>query len=36
MVKLDPQTEKVIGDEQASALLGREYRTGHWAVPKGA
>jgi predicted dehydrogenase len=34
-IKFDPQTEKVIGDEQANTLLSREYRAGHWAVPKG-
>ena len=36
MVRFDPQAEKVIGDEQANALVGREYRSGHWAIPKGA
>jgi predicted dehydrogenase len=33
---LDPAAERVIGDPQADALLGREYRDGHWAVPRTA
>jgi len=33
-IRFDPQTEKIIGDEEASKLLGREYRKDHWAVPK--
>ncbi len=33
----DPQTEQIIGDDEASALLSRKYREGgHWAMPKGA
>ena len=36
-LNFDPHTEQVIGDEQANALLSRQYRQGgHWAVPKGA
>lgn len=31
----DPQTESVVGDEQANALVRREYRP-HWGTPKGA
>jgi predicted dehydrogenase len=32
----NPETEKIIGDDQATALLSREYREGgHWAVPEG-
>jgi predicted dehydrogenase len=35
-LNFDPQTEKIIGDDEANKLVGREYRKGHWAVPKGA
>ena len=31
----DPQTQRFVGDEEADKLIGREYREGHWAVPKG-
>ena len=31
----DPQSEKVIGDEQANALVRRDYRDNHWAIPNG-
>jgi hypothetical protein len=31
----DPQAETIPGDQQANQLLGREYRTDHWAAPKG-
>ena len=35
-VMFDPQRERVIGDEEADALLSRNYRDGgHWGVPKG-
>jgi predicted dehydrogenase len=34
-LRFDPQTEQIAGDEEASALLGRQYRAeGHWGVPK--
>lgn len=33
---VDPQQERITGDEQANALLHREYRPDHWAVPKEA
>jgi predicted dehydrogenase len=32
----DPAQEKVIDVPEAAALVGRRYREGHWAVPKGA
>jgi hypothetical protein len=32
-LKFDPQTEQMVGDQEANALLGRTYREGHWAVP---
>ena len=31
----DPQTEQIVGDEEANALVRRAYRKGHWAIPKG-
>jgi hypothetical protein len=32
----DPQTEQIMGNDEASALLSRKYREGgHWALPKG-
>ena len=34
---IDPKTETLVGDDEASRFLGRTYRKGgHWAVPKGA
>ncbi len=35
MLRFDPESERMIGDEEASAFLRRRYRDGHWAVPKG-
>jgi predicted dehydrogenase len=32
----DPVAERVVADDEADHLLGRSYRTGHWAVPLGA
>ena len=35
-LNFDPHTEQIIGDDTASQLLGRRYRSqGHWAIPKG-
>jgi predicted dehydrogenase len=35
-LRIDTDTEQVVGDEQANALLSRQYRQGgHWAVPRG-
>ena len=31
----DPQTEKIVGDDEANALVRREYRD-HWGTPRGA
>jgi len=34
-VRFDPATERVVGDDEANAMLSRKYRAGgHWAVPK--
>jgi predicted dehydrogenase len=37
VLHFDPATEQVTGDgqDQAEALIRREYRTGHWAIPQG-
>ena len=32
--QFDPANEKILGDVQANELLSRQYRDGHWAVPK--
>ncbi len=34
-LKFDPVAEKITNSEEASALVRREYRDGHWAVPAG-
>jgi predicted dehydrogenase len=34
VLHFDPQQEQVMGDEEANGLVRREYREGHWAVPK--
>jgi predicted dehydrogenase len=34
-LKIDPAKEEILGDAEASALLKRTYREGHWATPKG-
>lgn len=33
-LKFDPATEQILDDENAAPLVRREYRKGHWAVPK--
>ncbi|WP_165072431.1 Gfo/Idh/MocA family protein [Paludisphaera rhizosphaerae] len=35
-IQFDPATERIKGDDEADRLLGRSYRQGHWAVPRGA
>jgi predicted dehydrogenase len=34
-LQFDPLKEQCIGDADANKLVRREYRPGHWAVPKG-
>ena len=34
-LEFDPQAEKIVGDEEANALVRREYRE-HWGTPRGA
>jgi len=34
-LEFDPEKEAVLGDREAAALVGRKYREGHWAVPRG-
>ena len=34
-VKFDPSAEQIVGDEQAKALIRRNYREDHWAKPAG-
>jgi predicted dehydrogenase len=36
-LQFEPATEKIVGDDEATALMSRKYREdGHWAIPKGA
>jgi hypothetical protein len=35
-LKFDPPKEQFLNDAEANKLVGRLYRAGHWAVPKGA
>lgn len=32
---VDAAAERIVGDDEAQALLTRGYRAGHWAVPRG-
>jgi hypothetical protein len=34
-LNFDPASETISGDEQANKMIRRQYREGHWAVPKG-
>lgn len=36
VLNFDPQAEQVTGDDEATRLVRRTYRAGHWAVPRGA
>jgi predicted dehydrogenase len=33
-LQLDPGGDRVMGDDEATRLLGRPYRDGHWAAPR--
>jgi predicted dehydrogenase len=35
MMPFDPVKVQISGDDAANQLLGREYRSSHWSVPKG-
>ena len=34
-LRFDPEKEQILGDDEANALVRREYRE-HWGTPKGA
>lgn len=34
VVHFDPRSEAIVGDDEAARLLRRDYRQGHWAVPR--
>jgi predicted dehydrogenase len=34
VVQFDPQSETIVGDDAAAAMVGRRYREGHWAAPR--
>jgi predicted dehydrogenase len=35
VLRFAPESEKISADPEAAAMLRRDYRAGHWAVPKG-
>ncbi len=35
VLHFDPKTEQLVNDPEAAPMVRREYRKGHWAVPKG-
>lgn len=35
VLQFDPQRESITNDAAANALVRRQYRAGHWAVPRG-
>ena len=36
VLHFDPAAEQIVGDEEANRLVRRQYRAGHWAVPRDA
>jgi hypothetical protein len=34
VLHFDPQTERITNNQQANALVQRQYRDQHWAVPR--
>ena len=34
VLQFEPESERILNDSEASGLLRRHYRAGHWAVPK--
>ncbi len=34
VLHFDPKTEQITGDDEAAALVQRQYRANHWATPK--
>lgn len=35
VLQFDPQSEQILHDPEAASMVRRQYREGHWAVPKG-
>jgi len=35
VLEFDPQSERITNNPQGDALVNREYRADHWAIPKG-
>jgi hypothetical protein len=34
LLQYDPQNEQITNSEEANHLTQRDYREGHWAVPR--
>jgi predicted dehydrogenase len=34
VLRFDPKTESIVGDDEAAAMVSRRYRDRHWAVPR--
>lgn len=35
LLRFDPETEQITNDAEAAKMTSRQYRAGHWAVPRG-